>query len=111
MMNARGLFHRTATSLLWALAILGIAVGVNLVGIRIAGSVAGWNRWLQEHSLYFLGWRLCLYGGTAYGWWWMRSRVLRREPAGDTRNRFRRIEVAAVLAVLALEGTVLVHSP
>lgn len=111
MMNARGLFHRSAMSLLWVLAILVIAVAVNLIGIRIAGTMADWNRWLQEHSLYFLGWRLCLYGGTAYGWWWLRSRVLRREPTNETRTRFRRIEVAAVLTILALEGTVLVQSP
>lgn len=111
MISARGLFHRSATSLLWVLAILFIAVGVNLIGIHLAGNVSSWNRWLQEHSLYLLAWRLCLYGGTAYGWWWMRDRVLRRELTDHSRTRFRRIEVAAVLAVLALEGTVLVQSP
>lgn len=110
-MNARVVFHRTATSLLWALTVLLVAVGVNLIGIHLAGNVSSWNRWLQEHSLHLLVWRLFLYGGTAYGWWWMRGRVLRREPADHSRTRFRRIEVAAVLAVVALEGTALVQSP
>jgi hypothetical protein len=109
-MGARRLFSRLTTSLFWVLAILVIATAVNLVGIRIAGDVSGWGRWLQSHSLYFLAWRLCLYGGTAYGWWWMRNRVLRREAAAETRTRFRRSEVAAVLTVLALETAVFVQS-
>lgn len=110
-MDARKLFSRLTTSLLWALAIFVIAAAVNLVGIHIVGDVSGWSRWLQSHSLYFLGWRMCLYGGTAYGWWWMRNRVLRREAVAETRTRFRRAEVAALLAVVALEGTVFVQSP
>jgi hypothetical protein len=110
MTNARRLLSRLTTSLLWGLAILVIVGAVNLVGIRIAGDVSGWSRWLQTHSLYFLGWRLCLYGGTAYGWWWMRNRVLRREGVEESRTRFRRAEVAAALAVLALETAVFVQS-
>jgi len=110
-MDTSRLFRRLTTSLFWVLAILVIAAAVNLVGIRVAGDVSGWSRWLQSHSLYFLAWRLCLYGGTAYGWWWMRNRVLHREGAEETRMRFRRVEVAAVLTVLALETAVFVQSP
>lgn len=109
-MDTSRLFRRLSTSLLWMLAILVIAAAVNLVGIRIAGDVSGWSRWLQSHRLYFLGWRMCLYGGTAYGWCWMRNRVLRREPAAETRTRFRRAEVAAALTILALETAVFVQS-
>jgi hypothetical protein len=41
---------------------------------HLVGSVAGWERWLGCTAGYFLVWRLCLYGATAYGWVWMRRR-------------------------------------
>jgi hypothetical protein len=44
------------------------------------GAVAG------GHAGYFLVWRLCLYGATAYGWVWMRRRLLARED--QTRDRW-----------------------
>lgn len=103
--------RRLAWALLWMLVILLIATGINLVGIRIIGDVNGWSHWLQIHSLYFLAWRLCLYGATAYGWWWMRERIRRREPAAEARTHLRRTEVAAVLAILVLEATVFLQSP
>ena len=52
------------------------AVSANIVGIYLLGSVAGWEQWLAAASGYFLVWRLCLYGATAYGWVWMRRRLL-----------------------------------
>ena len=39
----------------------------------------------------------------AYGWWWMRRRLLRREPPRETHQRLLRTEIAAVIAVVALE--------
>lgn len=110
-MDSRKLLSRLTTSLLWVLAVFVFAAAFNLIGIYLLGDIIGWSRWLQIHSLHFLAWRLCLYGGTAYGWWWMRNRVLRREAAAETRSRFRRAEVAAVLTVLALETAVFVQSP
>jgi hypothetical protein len=78
-----------------------IAAAVNLLGIRIVGSVTGWAHWMQTHRVSFLIWRLSLYSGTAWGWWWMRERVRHREPGSE--RRLRRVELAAALAIIALE--------
>jgi len=103
----RRLFNRRlGRTLLWVLAILCVAVGINMVDIRFVGGVDNWNTWLESHRGQFLGWRVCVYGATAYGWWWMRERVRQREPDSQTRVRLRRAEIAAVLAILALEGRI-----
>jgi len=95
--------RRTGLGLLGALFVLLVAVATNLIGIYLAGGIAGWQTWLTAHSNHFLGWRLLLYAGTAYGWIWMRRRVLAREPNASTRRRLLRAELAAVGAVVALE--------
>lgn len=84
-----------------ALLVLLAAVAVNVVGIHLSGGIDGWQAWLTAHSNHFLVWRLLLYAGTAYGWIWMRRRVLAREPSA--RQRMLRAEMAAVAAVTALE--------
>ena len=96
---------RILSVLLWVLFVILIAATVNVIGIRIVGSVTGWAHWMQTHRVFFLMWRLCLYSGTAWGWWWMRERVRHREPGAE--HRLRRLELAAVLAVVALEGVAL----
>ena len=79
-LRPRWLFsRRAAKALLLAVVIIAAAVGANLVGIYLVGSVAGWERWLAASAGYFLVWRLCLYGATVYGWVWMRRRLLARE--------------------------------
>lgn len=95
--------HRAGLVLLGALFVLLAAVAANVVGIQMAGGIEGWQTWLTAHSNHFLAWRLLLYAGTAYGWIWMRRRVLAREPDAGTRRRLRRAEMAAVVAVAALE--------
>lgn len=92
---------RFLSVLLWGLLITLIVATVNVIGIRIVGSVGGWAHSMQTHRVSLLTWRLCLYSGTAWGWWWMRERVRHREPAAV--RRLRRIELAAVLAIVALE--------
>src|SRR5258707_12462068 len=68
--------RRAAKALLWAVVLVAAAVGANIVGIYLVGSVAGWERWLAAASGYFFVWRLCLYGARAYGWgWWGRRRL------------------------------------
>jgi hypothetical protein len=105
----RPLFNRQlAWALLAALALILAAAGVNLIGIRIVGDIGAWAKWLREHRLEFLAWRLCLYGATAWGWVWMRSRVRQREP--DAHRRLRRVEIAAVLVIVAIEAMALLHS-
>lgn len=97
--------RRVGMALFWSALVLGAAVAVNLAGIRIVGGIDGWERWLRAHAMVFLAWRLCLYAGTAWGWWWMRRRVQQREAAAETRQRFLRIEVAAVVAIVLMEGS------
>ncbi|MEZ1376829.1 hypothetical protein QVM80_28640, partial [Enterobacter hormaechei] len=76
--------RRVGQALLWAVMLVAAAVGANIVGIYLVGSVAGWEQWLVSAAGYFLVWRLCLFGATAYGWVWMRRRLLAREEQNGT---------------------------
>jgi hypothetical protein len=103
--------RRAALVLLWVLTIVLAAVAINVLGIRLIGSVNGWTLWLASHRAGFMTWRLCVYAATAYGWWWMRQRVRQREPSAETHRRLLRTEIAAVMVILALETAVLLTSP
>ncbi|VFR52091.1 FIG00958347: hypothetical protein [plant metagenome] len=98
----RRLGRRTGAGLLWAVALLAVAAA-NVFGIAMLGSLDGWQRWLAQASGLFLLWRLCLYAATACGWRWMRRRVLARDGSDQARRRLVRTEVAAVVAIAALE--------
>ena len=101
--------RRAAKALLWTMVLAAVAVGANIVGIYLVGSVAGWERWLAAAAGYFLVWRLCLYGATAYGWVWMRRRLLAREDDAQARRRLVRSEIAGVVAIVALEASLLMQ--
>ena len=110
-LRPRWLFsRRAAKALLLAVVIIAAAVGANLVGIYLVGSVAGWERWLAASAGYFLVWRLCLSGATVYGWVWMRRRLLAREEDAQARRRLVRSEIAGVVAIVALEASLLMQS-
>ncbi|AMA37104.1 TPA: hypothetical protein ACOENG_004479 [Stenotrophomonas maltophilia] len=109
-LRPRWLFNRRAAkALLWTMVLAAVAVGANIVGIYLVGSVAGWERWLAAAAGYFLVWRLCLYGATAYGWVWMRRRLLAREDDAQARRRLVRSEIAGVVAIVALEASLLMQ--
>ncbi|MGY6272895.1 hypothetical protein ACXIUT_24735 [Achromobacter denitrificans] len=109
-LRPRWLFsRRAAKALLWAVLLVAAAVGTNIVGIYLVGSVAGWERWLAAAAGYFLVWRLCLYGATAYGWVWMRRRLLAREDDPLARRRLMRSEIAGIVAIAALEISLLMQ--
>ncbi|HDQ8934253.1 MAG: hypothetical protein RSB86_11490 [Comamonas sp.] len=113
-LRQHGLFSRRAVkALLWTVAIVAAALGANIAGIYLVGSVGGWERWLMAAAGYFLVWRLCLYGATAYGWVWMRRRLLAREAQNGTevqaRHRLLRSEIAGVVAIVALEASLLMQ--
>ncbi|OCX15334.1 hypothetical protein L1F06_013020 [Ectopseudomonas hydrolytica] len=93
--------RRAASIMLWVILLLAIAAAINVLGIHLAGGIEGWRQWLADHAGHFLVWRLLLYAGTAWGWIWMRRRVLAREPGA--RQRLLRAEIAAVVAVATLE--------
>ena len=97
-------------TVLWGLLVAGVAVGMNLAGIYIVGSVDGWQRWLRANRGYFFAWRLLLYVTTAYGWWWMRRRLLEREPSVESRQRLRHVEIAALVTLVLLEGSQMLRS-
>lgn len=102
--------RRCALALLWAVLLLVTAVAVNVVGIRMAGSIDGWQRWLDAHTGVFLAWRLLLYGATGWGWLWMRRRLRAREPDAVAGQRLLRVEVATIAAVFALEAGLLMQA-
>ena len=106
---ARLLNRRVASgllrTLLWVLLVAGVAVGVNIAGIHVVGSVDGWQSWLKANRGYFFAWRLLLYAATAYGWWWMRRRLLEREHSAESHLRLRRVEIAAVITLVLLEAS------
>ena len=106
--------RRTTMALLWTVLLVAAAVGANIVGIYLVGSVAGWELWLTATAGYFLVWRLCLYGATAYGWVWMRRRLLAREAQRgadrQARRRLLRSEIAGVAAIVALEASLLMQA-
>lgn len=113
-LRPRWLFSRRAVkALLWAVAIIAIAVGANIAGIYFVGSVAGWEHWLADAAGYFLLWRLCLYTATTYGWVWMRRRLLAREADKEAkrqaRHRLLRSEIAGIIAIVALEASLLMQ--
>ena len=114
-LRPRWLFSRhAAKTLLWLVLVLAAAVGANVAGIYLVGSVAAWERWLAAAAGYFFIWRLCLYGGTAYGWVWMRRRLLAREAQRgadrQARRRLLRSEIAGVAAIVALEASLLMQA-
>ena len=103
--RARLLGRRLVAVLAWVLLVGGVCVAITATGIRVVGSIDGWHRWVQEHSAHLLAWRVLLYAATGYGWWRMRRRMLEREPSDETRQRFARIEIASVAALVLLEGS------
>lgn len=102
--------RRVGVALLWAVLLLIAAAVVNAVGIRIAGGIEGWQRWMAAQSGAFLAWRLLLYAVTAWGWLWMRRRLRAREPERAAGLRLLRAEVAAIVAVIALEASLLMQA-
>jgi len=108
----KNLFNRRVVlALTWVLTIALVAVVINLIGIRLIGSVGGWTGWLASHRWSLMAWRMYLYAATGYAWWWMRQRVRRREPSPETHSRLLRTEIAAVMVIAALETAALLTSP
>ncbi|WP_422775393.1 hypothetical protein, partial [Pseudomonas aeruginosa] len=105
-LRPRWLFsRRAAKALLWTVVLAAVAVCANIVGIYLVGSVAGWERWLAAAAGYFLVWRLCLYGATAYGWVWMRRRLLAREDDAQARRRLVRSSATASIVPCVTAST------
>lgn len=110
-LRMRWLFNRrVGYALLWTVLLLVVAIAINVIGICVLGSIQNWERWINEHTGYFLAWRLLLYAVIAWGWRWMHKRVLAREPGPESRTRLIRVEIAGVAALAVLEGSLLLQS-
>jgi hypothetical protein len=99
--------RRIGMALLWTVVLLAIAIAVNVIGIRLLGSITSWDHRMNDHASHFLAWRLSLYAGTIYAWMWLHQRLQRREPGAVTNQRLLRTEIAAVLALAAIESSML----
>jgi len=97
-------------TLLWVALVVVVAAGVNVAGIHVVGSIDGWQHWLAANRGYFFAWRLLLYAATVYGWWWMRRRLRERESSAEAHQRLLRVEIAAVVTLVLLEGSQLLRS-
>lgn len=102
--------RRVGYALLWTVLLLVVAISINVIGIRVLGSIERWEHWMDDHTGYFLTWRLLLYAVIASGWRWMRQRVLAREPGPEPRIRLIRVEIAGVAALAVLESSLLLQS-
>jgi hypothetical protein len=83
--------------------LVGLAVTMILAGLRHI-PVKDWQGFLDEHAGLFFVWRLALYGVIVWGW--RRLRHLRQsefESAPESRQRWRRTEIAVVGTVILLE--------
>lgn len=105
-----GVLGRAGMAILWAVLLIAVAATVNAAGIRMAGDSAAWWLWMRAHSGWFLAWRLILYAGTIAGWIWMRRRLMAREPDHATHLRLLRVEIAAMMAFVALEASLLLRA-
>lgn len=92
--------RRVAITLLWTCVLLSAVILANIIGIHALGSTRAWEQWLMDNRWHLFPWRIV---ATAYGWQWMRRRVVRQDESSDARARFQRSEVAAVVAVISVE--------
>lgn len=101
---------RAGTASVWAFVLVAAAAVANFIGIRMAGDNAAWQLWMKEHSAWFFGWRVILYAGTIAGWVWMRRRLVARAPDRAVHLRLLRVEIAAIVAFIALEASLVLRS-
>jgi hypothetical protein len=104
----RWIFNRgTGRALLWMLLVIAVVTIVNVMGVRVTGSIVAWRQWMDDAKGYFFVWRLCIYSALVYGWLWMRRRVLSREP--ESKASLIRTEIAGIVAIVVVELSMFVQ--
>ncbi|OQP70617.1 hypothetical protein IB69_018150 [Xanthomonas citri] len=89
---------------IWASLLIGVAVAINVQGIRAVDGAAAWEQWLKAHASFFMAWRIFLYTVAILLWRRLRIRLQQAGTGVEELDRIRRVEVVAVLAVLLLEA-------
>lgn len=79
------------------------AIGINLLGIELAGGIPEWQQWLKDNTGYFRLWRILLYSVLAYGWYRLRRQLHRQGISPEQHHRLLRTEIALVALLLLLE--------
>ncbi|WP_372156741.1 hypothetical protein ACCP96_13270 [Xanthomonas campestris pv. fici] len=90
---------------IWVGLLIGVAVTVNVLGIRAVGGAEAWAQWLKAHAGYFMAWRIVLYAVAIVLWRRLRVRLQQAGTGIEELARIRRVEIAAMLAVLVLEAS------
>lgn len=105
-LRPRWLFNRrTGAALLCALLLLSVATVVNVIGIRLVGSIQGWQLWWRAHAGYFLVWRFLIYATTAYFWWQAYTHLKQRDADSAAQQHLRLIGAAAIITLLVQESS------
>jgi hypothetical protein len=102
---------RLGWALFWASVLIGVCVVINLVGIHLLGGVGQWERWMAAHTAHFLAWRAGLYATLGVAWIRVRRKVVDVDAPIHAQVRLLRTEIAAVIAIVVLESTVLLRTP
>lgn len=103
-MNIRLISKNLFTIVIWIVALSLMVALVHFAGKQLLDQSIDWNTWLQNNATYFFIWRTVIYALTAYGWFNMRKRVLQRELSLDSIKRFKRTEIAALIAIIVFEA-------
>ena len=103
--------RRVGWALFWASVLIGVCLVINLVGIHLLGGIGQWERWMAAHTAHFLAWRAGLYAALGLGWFRVRRKVVAVDAPIHAQVRLLRAEIAAVIAIVVLESTVLLRTP
>nr|WP_297354183.1 hypothetical protein [uncultured Caldimonas sp.] len=102
---------RVGWALFWASVLIGACLVINLVGIHLLGGIGQWEHWMAAHAGHFLVWRACLYAALGLAWLRLRRKVVGVDAPIHAQVRLLRSEIAAVVAIVVLESTVLLRTP
>ncbi|TYD33898.1 hypothetical protein CEK63_13225 [Xanthomonas sontii] len=101
--GAKSVVRSLGRASIWVGLLIGMAVALNVLGIRAVGGADAWERWIKAHAGYFMAWRILLYALAILLWRRLRVRLRQACTSVEELARIRRVEIAGVLAVLLLE--------
>lgn len=84
-----------------------LAILLQVVLMRVFGSVQGWQAWRADNYWPLLVWRLMIYLAVGVAWYRLKARVLIQE----SRGRLTKVEIMAALLVVLIETCRLAFPP